>query len=189
MMSVLKLAVVLSAASLCCEVVTVPTPAQEIGGSGAATQPSISEKAGVNSAILREGTPVSLTFIEPLSSGSAAIGNRVQFVLAKDLENNGSVAAKAGSIASAEVIDVKRAEPPGRSGKITLRLDGLLADGLTIKLRGSKEGTGPSDVQYSRSYAFKFPFGLLRPGDNVKIKTGTLLTVFVAEDIPLSVTH
>jgi hypothetical protein len=187
MISVLKLAAILSTGSLCCGLVGVTTPAQAIGGNGTARQPGVIEKTGPNSAILREGTPISLTFVEPLNSGSAAIGNRVQFVLARNMENNGSIIARAGSRVSAEVIEVKRAAPPGRSGAITLRLDGLRTEGITIKLRGSSERTGPSDVQYRRNNDFKFPFGLLRPGNNVKIKTGTLLTVFVAEDVSLSV--
>jgi hypothetical protein len=76
------------------------------------------------SVVVREGTPVSLAFVASLNSGTAAIGDHVQFVLAEDLKVNGSVVAKAGRIASGEVIEVKRAALAGRSGEITLRLDG-----------------------------------------------------------------
>jgi hypothetical protein len=40
-------------------------------------------------------------------------------------------------------------------------------------------------VHYERPYNLKFPLGLFRTGDDVEIRTGTLLTVFVADDVLL----
>ena len=137
------------------------------------------------SVVLREGTPVSLAFVAPLNSTTAAMGDRVSFVLADDIRVDGALVAKAGCTASGEITDVKRAALAGRSGEITLRLDGLMVGDRTVKLRGSKERTGNSDVQYKNPYHLKWPMGLLRTGDNVRINQGTLLPVFVAEDTSL----
>ncbi len=140
------------------------------------------------SVVLREGTPVSLAFVEPLNSGTAAVGGHVSLVLAEDIKVNGAVIAKNSHVVTAEVTDVKRAALAGRSGQITLRLDGMMVGDRKVKLRGSRDRTGESDVQYSRPYHLKWPGGLMRTGDNVEINQGTLLSVFVAEDVSLPAT-
>lgn len=150
---------------------------------------SYSAAQSVAPVVLHEGTPVSLAFVESLNSGAAVIGDHVHFVLADSIKVNGAIVAKAGSIASGQVIDVKRAALAGRSGQVTLRLDGLRLGSITIKLRGSKERSGASEVQFIRPYHLKWPAGLMRTGDDVEINRGTLLTVFVAEDISLSIEH
>ncbi len=137
--------------------------------------------------VLHEGTPVSLAFAGAMNSGTAVIGDRIQFVLADEIKIDGTVVAKAGCIVFGQVTGVKRAALAGRSGEISLRLDGLLTGGKTIKLRGSKERSGPSEIQYSHPYHLKWPGGLMRTGDNVEINTGTQLTVYVAEDISLPI--
>lgn len=136
-------------------------------------------------AVLRQGTPVSLSFAEPLNTSTAAIGDHVTFVLANDITVNGEVVAKAGCMASGQVTEIVRAALAGRSGRLTLKLDGLLVGDKKVKLRASRNGTGENDVQYGRPYHLKWPMGLLRTGDNVVIGQGTMLSVFVAEDISL----
>ena len=137
-------------------------------------------------AVLRQGTPVSLSFAEPLNTSTAAIGDRVNFVLANDITVNGEVVAKAGCMAFGQITEVIRAALAGRSGRLTLKLDGLFVGDKKVKLRASRNGAGENDVQYGRPYHLKWPMGLLRTGDNVVIGQGTLLSVFVAEDISIS---
>jgi hypothetical protein len=136
-------------------------------------------------AVLHQGTPVSLSFAEPLNTSTAAIGDRVNFVLANEITVNGEVVAKAGCTASGQITEVVRAALAGRSGRLTLKLDGLIVGDKKVKLRASRNGTGENDVRYGRPYHLKWPMGLLRTGDNVVIGQETLLSVFVAEDISL----
>jgi hypothetical protein len=106
-------------------------------------------------------------------------------VLANDITVNGEAVAKAGCMASGQVTGVVRAAFAGRSGRLTLKLDGLFVGDKKVKLRASRNGTEENDVQYGRPYHLKWPMGLLRTGDNVVIGQGTLLSVYVAEDIAL----
>jgi len=146
---------------------------------------SLCAAQGVSSATLRQGTPIALVFTSSLNSESAATGDKVNFVLTSNVQVNGATVAKAGAKVSGEVTFVKRAATAGRSGEINLRLDDLLVGDKRIKLSGSKDKTIEPDVQYSRPYHLKWPMGLLRTGDNVEISSGTLLTVFVAEEVTL----
>jgi hypothetical protein len=137
-----------------------------------------------DSVALRAGTPVLLAFAEHVSSKTATKGERVEFVLASDIDVNGSTVVKAGAKAYGEVMEVRRTAVPGRSGAISLRLDYLQAGDTRIKLRSSEQ-SGENTVQYSRPAHFKWPMGLLRTGDDVEIGPGTVLAEYVAEDVSL----
>ncbi|MGD0548855.1 MAG: hypothetical protein ABR991_13720 [Terracidiphilus sp.] len=148
--------------------------------------PSTGQRAAL---ILREGTPVSLAFGGPLSSKTAAVGDIVTLVLAQDIKVDGVIVAKAGSVALGKITYVKKAAFAGRSGSLSIRLDGLMTGDKKIKLRASWKKDGESEVQYSRPYNLKYPMGLYRTGDDVEIASGTSLIVFVAEDISLPIEH
>jgi hypothetical protein len=109
----------------------------------------------------------------------------VSLVLVTDLKMDGVTVAKAGCKALGRITLVKKAAPPGKSGALNIQIDRLQVGNQIVKLRGTKNKQGVSEVQYSRPYHLKWPMGLLRTGDDVEIKQGTMLTVFVAEDIPL----
>jgi hypothetical protein len=143
------------------------------------------ESAGGATVILRGGTPVQLAFAESVSSKTATQGGTVRFVLASDVRIGGTTVAKAGSNVSGRLTFVKHAAAPGRSGALNIQLDYLEAGNAKVKLRGSKDKQGVSEIQYSRPYHLKWPMGLMRTGDDIEISQGTTLTVFVAEDIAL----
>lgn len=143
----------------------------------------------VSTATVRQGSPVALAFTAPLSSATAAVGDKVSLVLAGNLQVDGVTLVKAGTTLSGQVTLVKRAAMAGRSGQINIRLDDLVARDMRIKLTGSKNKADKPDLQFSTPYHLKWPLGLLRTGDNVEINGGTLLTVFVAEEITLPLPH
>lgn len=136
-------------------------------------------------ATLREGTPVVLAFTGSLSSKTAANGDPVSLALASDLKVGGVTVAKAGCKVYGHTTLVKRAAVPGKSGALSLQLDYLQVGDAKIKLRNSMDQKAATEVQYSRPYHLKWPMGLLRTGDDIEIKSGTMLTVFVAEDFSL----
>jgi len=136
-------------------------------------------------AVLREGAPVVIAFAGNLSSKTVARGDVVKLELAGDLIAEGLVVAKAGAQVVAHVAAVKRAAAPGKSGAIELQLDHLDTGSAAVPLRGSKTKGQDDSVQYSRPFHLKWPMGLLRTGDDVEIKAGTTLSVFVARDVSL----
>jgi len=161
---------VLPAVVLCCGMVQAGTQA---------------ESAGAGRAVLREGTPVQLAFVQGLSSKTAAQGAPVTFTLVSDIRIGGVTVAKAGSKVFGRTTYVRRAAAPGKSGALSIRLDYLAVGNEKVKLSGSPDKHGVSEIQYSRPYHLKWPMGLARTGDDIAISQGTTLTVFVAEDISL----
>ena len=176
MKGISRLAGLLPAIVFCCGAVQArPWVAMPDGG----------ESSGGGTAVLREGTPVQLAFVQSLSSKAAAQGAPVSFTLVSDIRIGGLTVAKAGSKVFGHTISVKRAAAPGKSGELRIQLDYLAAGNERVKLSGSRDRQGASDIQYSRPYHLKWPMGLLRTGDDVEINQGTTLTAFVAEDISL----
>lgn len=155
----------------------------EVSESAAPVSPS--GGGGAAAAVLREGTPVVLAFAESFSSKTAVKGDPETFVLANDITVNGVIVAKAGCKALGHVTFARAAAIPGRSGALDLQFDYLEAGGKKVKLRVSRERSGEIGIQYRRPYRLKWPMGLLRTGDDVEIKQGTVLAVYVAEDISI----
>jgi hypothetical protein len=141
--------------------------------------------SGAATVILRESTPVLLAFTGSLSSRTAANGDPVSLVLVNDLRVGRVTVARAGCKVLGHITYVKKAAPPGRSGALNLQLDYLDAGAAKIKLSASGDKGGVSDIRYSLPYHLKWPMGALRTGDDVEIKPGTMLTVFVSQDISL----
>jgi hypothetical protein len=151
----------------------------------AATQARAGVPAAGGAATLREGTPVAVAFTGNITSKTAAKGDPVSLELVNDLAGGGVVVAKAGCKVVGHVTAVKKAAAPGKSGALNVQLDYLEVGNGKVRLRDSKDKVDESGIQYSRPYHLKWPVGLLRTGDDIEIKQGTMLTVFVAEDISL----
>lgn len=118
--------------------------------------------------------------MDDLSSAYAAEGATVSFVLANNLTADGAIAVKSGTKAFAKVASAVKAKAAGRSGYLSLRLEPIHMGNQTILLSASAKGN--NDAHYERPYHLKFPMGVFRTGDDVEIRSGTTLTVFVAED-------
>lgn len=156
------------------------------GAARAESQTFVAGSVNAGSVVtLREGIPLVLAFTGSLSSRTAVKGAPVSFVLVNDVSVDGVTVAKAGCKALGQVTYARGAAIPGRSGALGLQLNYLELGDRKVKLRASKERSGESGIQYSRPYRLKWPMGLLRTGDDIEIKQGTVLAVFVAEDISL----
>jgi len=139
---------------------------------------------GAREVTLAKGTQVWFIFTDSLDSKSASAGANVNLMLARDVMVDGFIVAKAGSKAVAKVVQVKKARIAGRSGILDLSLD-FSIDGKHIDLSGSME-KHDTVIQYSRSFHLKWPFGLLRTGDDVEIPAGTGLKAYVSDDTALA---
>jgi hypothetical protein len=143
------------------------------------------EPTGPARFVLHESALVPLVFAEDLSSETVVPGKSVSFVLADDIKVGGVIVARAGGKAFGQVVDANKAQIPGRSGSLSLRLTYLQAGDRRIRLRGSPLKEDEGGVQFSRPFHLKWPMGLLRTGDDVEIQKGTPITAYVAANIAL----
>jgi hypothetical protein len=135
---------------------------------------------------LEEGTDVQLSFDQDLSSKTAADGDSVEFVLAEDLKVKDIVVAKAGCKAVGEVTNAKKSGMMGKAGELNIRVDYLKVGDKKVHLRGSKGKEGNSGTGAAVALTVLFgPIGLIKHGQNIDIKKGAPLKVFVSDDIAL----
>ena len=95
--------------------------------------------------ILADGTPVRLQLAENVSSARTHVGDRVNFVVVQDVNQEGFTVIPAGTMARGSITAVKGRRFLGIGGKVTLKLDSLeLANGDQVGLRARKEVKGGS---------------------------------------------
>jgi glucose/arabinose dehydrogenase len=158
--------------------------------SAPAAQPVSPAPAGTAAApqtyLLSEGSDVSLTFDQDISSKTASEGDPVQFVLADDLKVGNVIVAKAGSIAVGEVAHAEKNGMLGKAGSLDIRLDYLKVGPTKVKLRGTRGNEGGSGTGSAVALTVLFgPIGLIKHGHNVDIKKGTALKAYIADDTNL----
>src|SRR5580698_35809 len=92
-----------------------------------------------------DGTPIELRLVESVSSNHAHKGDRLNFIVVKDVNLDGYTLVPAGTVARGTITEVKGKRFLGIGARISLRLDSVeLADGETLKLRASKVVKGGS---------------------------------------------
>lgn len=92
-----------------------------------------------------DGTPIELRLVESVSSNDAHRGDRLNFIVVKDVNLDGYTLVPAGTKASGTVTEVKGKRFLGIGARISFRIDSLdLADGETLKLRANKVVKGGS---------------------------------------------
>jgi hypothetical protein len=92
-----------------------------------------------------DGTPVQMRLAQNISSSHAHVGDRLDFVVVRDVNVDGFTVIPAGNIAQGTVTGVKGKRFLGIGGKVSLKLDSVnLVNGEQVDLRGSKEVKGES---------------------------------------------
>jgi hypothetical protein len=161
--------------------VTAPAPADT------PVAPPATPVAAPAKVVLTDGSDVSLTFDQDLSSKTASEGDPVVCVLAEDLKVGDVVVAKAGSKAIGEVTNAKKAGMMGKAGELNIRLDYLKVGDVKVKLRGSKGKEGESGQTSAIVLTVLFgPIGLIKHGHDIDIKKGSPIKVYVGDDISLA---
>ena len=93
--------------------------------------------------VMESGTPVRLQLTRTISSAHAHKGDRLDFVVVRDVEVGGFTVIRAGGQAEGSVIAVKGKRPLGMGGDIILKLDSVeLTTGERVGLDASKEFKG-----------------------------------------------
>jgi hypothetical protein len=145
------------------------------------------EPAATGKVVLKEGSEVKLKFADALSSKTANEGDPVNLILDEDIKVGDVIVAKAGCKAVGSITNAKKAGMMGKAGELNMRLEHLTVGDDKVRLRGSKgkEGQGKEGTAVALTVLFG-PIGLIKHGKNVEVKTGTPLTAYVDNDIPLT---
>ncbi len=99
----------------------------------------------VKDATIPDGTPIDLRLVDSVSSNHAHKGDRLNFIVVKDVNLDGYKLVPAGTMARGTITEVKGKRFVGIGARISLRLDSVdLADGETLRLRASKVVKGGS---------------------------------------------
>jgi hypothetical protein len=98
--------------------------------------------------VLREGSPVTLIAVDGFDAQAATPGQKVTFVLARNLTEGETVLATAGDVASALVTHVDAAGTPGGGRTIALDDVTLLAGNVNVPLRSNQVRGAATPVQY-----------------------------------------
>ncbi|HEV8074795.1 MAG TPA: LssY C-terminal domain-containing protein [Candidatus Acidoferrum sp.] len=146
--------------------------------------------------VLPSGTPVELQSMQTISSARAHKGDRVDFVVAKDVQAAGFTIIGAGARARGSIIGVKGKRPLGMGGDLIIKLDSVeLASGDSVALVARKEFKGKSHtirmgVAMAITAAIYLPaapaFILSRGRDSTVLK-GTELTAYTRTDSPVEI--
>jgi hypothetical protein len=141
-----------------------------------------------------EGTPVQLRLAETVSSAHARKGDRLEFTVVEDVDQNGVTVIRAGSKAWGSVTQVRGKRPFGLPGSLSLEADSVeMANGEIASLRDGMEFRGHRHVVRMLAemagagliYLPAAPAMLLtRGGDSYALKT-TETTAFLDHDVPI----
>jgi len=138
-----------------------------------------------------DGTPVKLQTIQTISSAHAQKGDRLDFVVVKDVTVGGFTIIPAGTVAKGSVVGVKGKRLLGIGGKVIIRLDSVeLMSGDEVALRARKEIKGSSRTKFMMAgmiatgllYLPAAPVFLLSRGHDSTVLKGTEVTAYINGD-------
>ena len=163
----------------------IPTPSASPSASPAAK--------GASTIDLTGGTTVVVALTEPISSGTANVGDQIALVVKKEVDVTGMAAIDAGANGHATVTSVTHASGNGSGGKIEMTIDWVYGvDGGKIPLSQTNHASENGDNKGAASTATLLSWALLGPlgffahnfvrGHDVTIGTDRSFTVFVDHD-------
>lgn len=141
--------------------------------------------------LLKEGTEIKLKFAQGLSTKSAVVGDKVEFVVAEDVRVGNNVAVPAGTRVLGVVTEGKESEKKvNDAAKLAVRVEYLKAAGTRVKLRGESADAQKAKVDKGKVVAATVLFGvsgllIALSSKRLIIPEGTPVTAYVAEDAPV----
>jgi len=146
--------------------------------------------------VLPSGTPVELQSVQTISSARAHKGDRVEFVVAKDVEAGGFTIIGAGARAEGLVIGVKGKRPLGMGGNLIIKLESVeLTTGENVALVARKEYKGRSHTIRmgvamaiaAAIYPPAAPVFILSRGRDSTVLKGTELAAYTRSDSSMEI--
>ena len=145
--------------------------------------------------VLLDGTPVKLQMVRTISSAHSKAGDRLDFVVVKDVTVEGYTVIQAGSIAIGSVVGVRGKRILGIGGKIVIKLDSVtMVTGEHAALRAQKEIKGGSRTKLmlagmlatGLSYLPATPVFLLSRGCDSTVLKGLEVTAYISANAQVS---
>ena len=144
--------------------------------------------------IIPDGTPIEVRLAKTVSSAQARVGDRLAFIVVRDVNLGGFAVVQAGAAARGSITGVKRKRLLGIGGRVSLKLDSVeLANGDRVQLRASKEVKGSSRTKLmvggmiatSLIFLPATPVLLLMPGHNTTVIKSTEITAQIDGATPV----
>ena len=141
--------------------------------------------------VIPDQTPVELRLAQTVSSAHAHSGDRLDFLVAKDVTVGGFTIIRAGAVARGSVTEVRGKRPLGLGGKLVIKLHSVeLITGEQVRLRAFKEIKGRSHwvrmvaamALTSLFYMPAVPVSLLFRGDDSTALKSTEVTAYIDGD-------
>ncbi len=141
--------------------------------------------------IIPDHTPVKLRLARTISSAHARSGERLDFIVAKDVTVGGLTIIRAGAVARGSVFEVRGKRFLGMGGKVGIKLHSVaLITGEKVRLHASREIKGRSHwvrmavgmAVTSLFYLPAAPVFLLSRGDDSSVLKGTEVTAYIDGD-------
>jgi LssY C-terminus len=142
--------------------------------------------------VIKSGTAVKLQFSNTISSAKAHQGDKVDFVVQKDLTVDGYTVVRAGEIAHGSVVEVERKRLLGVGGRIIVKLDSVeMANGERVGLEARQRFKGKSHTlrmgllmaATAAIYLPAAPVFLLAHGRDSVVLKGTEVTAYTTGDV------
>ena len=161
----------------------------------ATISPAVAEVAPVaaiatSNAVLRAGTPVSLSMMEEITTKkkAAKVGQRFMLEVAAPVEVNGVTVVPAGTPAWGEIVGVRNKGMWGKSGKLDAKLLFLRVNGRQIRLTGSFDDKGVTGTAGVVGAIALVPIaGFFMTGTSAMLPKGGVVSGFIDEDIELAI--
>jgi hypothetical protein len=146
-----------------------------------AAAPTVSDN--VTEVNIPDGTEFDAVLQEEISSGTATEGDPVNFKVDEDIKVNGKVVIAKDTLVKGSIANAQKAGRMGKGGKLGIRVESTTTvDGQKLRLRASKGNEGGDKVGTVIALSVFFGlFGLLKKGNNAKIKAGTKIKVYTDE--------
>jgi hypothetical protein len=134
--------------------------------------------------VLAEDTAFNIVTAQEISSKTAQAGDSVAFKVEEDVVVNGRVLISKGTPAKGFVGGAEKSGYMGKGGKLGVNVESTTTvDGQPVKLRASKGKAGDDKTNSVAALSILVsPLFIFKKGEDAKIKEGTSVKVYVAEE-------
>lgn len=172
------------------DVSTVPAPSVIPEPILTTPEPAPIEAPVMANAVLRAGTPISLTMAEEITTKKklAKVGQRFQLEVSAPIEVNGVVVIPSGAPAWGELVSVRNKGMWGKSGKLEAKLLYARVNGRQIRLSGTFDDKGVTGTAAVVGAIALIPIaGFFTTGTSAVLPMGGPVKGFIDEDVELAI--
>jgi len=109
----------------------------------------VSEPVAENKVTVPSGTAIEVESAFTVTSSDLKQGGSIPFLVSRPIYVKGALAIAKNAVATARVVDIRRAQRWGRPGSFTWQMEGVIAvDGTNVPLRVSQNVTGNNRVPF-----------------------------------------